>query len=227
MRRQRVDGIETRARLLEAACAVFSAHGFWKASLAEICEHAHANIAAVNYHFGSKDALYVEAWKCAFERSIRTHPPDGGVLSTASAEERFHGRIVALLRRLADPDNPAFDIMHQEMGNPTGLLSKAMHESIEPIREDFCLLIREMLGDCVDEQTVRLCQMSVTAQCFSPMIRERRRNAHSSKEHSFSDRPFVANIDLLAEHIARFSLGGLKALAVENSCSKTLKETSL
>jgi len=72
-RRPRKDAQETRQRLLEAAAEVFAQKGFWEATHAEICAKARANTAAVNYHFGSKENLYVEAWKHAFERSLQAY----------------------------------------------------------------------------------------------------------------------------------------------------------
>src|SRR3954469_3463810 len=54
----REDGAQTRQQLLEVAGQVFAEHGYARATSREICERAGANIAAVNYHFGSKDGLY-------------------------------------------------------------------------------------------------------------------------------------------------------------------------
>ena len=52
---------QTRSRLLEAAREIFSQCGFQGATVREICRRADANVAAVNYHFGSKDGLLAEA----------------------------------------------------------------------------------------------------------------------------------------------------------------------
>ena len=51
----------TKARLLEAAGEEFAEKGFELARVRAICERAGANLAAVNYHFGDKEQLYVEA----------------------------------------------------------------------------------------------------------------------------------------------------------------------
>lgn len=48
---------DTKERLLDAAEALFAAEGFHNASLRAITGAADANLAAVNYHFGSKEAL--------------------------------------------------------------------------------------------------------------------------------------------------------------------------
>ena len=54
---------DTRQRLLEAAGEIFAEKGFRAATVREICGRAGANLAAVNYHFGDKERLYVAAVK--------------------------------------------------------------------------------------------------------------------------------------------------------------------
>ena len=48
---------ETRTRILDAAEELFMQHGFEATSMRLLTAKAGANLAAVNYHFGSKDAL--------------------------------------------------------------------------------------------------------------------------------------------------------------------------
>ncbi len=49
--------IDTKTRILEAAERLFLQHGFASTSMRLITAEAEVNLAAVNYHFGSKDAL--------------------------------------------------------------------------------------------------------------------------------------------------------------------------
>jgi AcrR family transcriptional regulator len=59
-RRARRDyGAETRNQLVEAALDVFGRLGFEGASTREIAKAARANLAAIVYHFGGKEALHV------------------------------------------------------------------------------------------------------------------------------------------------------------------------
>ncbi|PKO56955.1 MAG: TetR family transcriptional regulator, partial [Betaproteobacteria bacterium HGW-Betaproteobacteria-21] len=53
---------ETRDRILDAAEGLFVEHGFEATSMRMITSRAGANIAAVNYHFGTKDALIQEVF---------------------------------------------------------------------------------------------------------------------------------------------------------------------
>jgi len=56
---------DTKSRLLTAAGELFAELGYEGATARQICERAGVNIAAINYHFKSKEHLYVEAVKAA------------------------------------------------------------------------------------------------------------------------------------------------------------------
>lgn len=53
---------ETRDRILDAAERLFAEHGFDGTSLRQITDAAGVNLAAVNYHFGSKEDLYAQVF---------------------------------------------------------------------------------------------------------------------------------------------------------------------
>lgn len=59
--------VDTRESLLEAAESLFSEHGIQAASLRAITQQAGANLAAVNYHFGSKEGLV----RAVFSRRLK------------------------------------------------------------------------------------------------------------------------------------------------------------
>ena len=53
----------TKDRILGAAEELFAQYGFAGTSLRQVTSHADVNIAAVNYHFGSKDNLVNEVFR--------------------------------------------------------------------------------------------------------------------------------------------------------------------
>ncbi len=57
---KRSDGQETRDRIITCAGKLFAQNGYYKTTGKSICEAAGVNLAAINYHFGSFDALYIE-----------------------------------------------------------------------------------------------------------------------------------------------------------------------
>jgi len=96
----RKDGIDTRERILKAASEVFAKKGYRNTTVAEIYRRAGSNVASVNYHFGSKDALYVVVWRNAFEEALKAYLPDGGLPPDAPAEQCLHTLIYSALHRI-------------------------------------------------------------------------------------------------------------------------------
>ena len=74
----RSDGLESRARLLQAALRLFAEKGFAKTSTREIALAAQANIAAISYYFGDKAGLY---------RAVLTDPTGGPDADAAVFEQ--------------------------------------------------------------------------------------------------------------------------------------------
>jgi AcrR family transcriptional regulator len=224
MRKARIDGQETRRQLLLSAGEVFAVRGFRGATMAEICRKAKANTAAANYHFGNKETLYVESWRFGFEQSLRIYPPDGGVPAGAPAEERLRGRILAIMRRIVDPRSHALDVVYKESANPTGLLAGVIQTALEPILQGFISVIRELLGPGAEEQMVLLCLMSIRAQCFGPLMRERRRRLDAKGLLTYSQDPVMEDVETLADHVTRFSLAGIRAVREQILCAQDRQE---
>ena len=203
------DKPDTRQRVLDSAVAIFAEKGFRDATIHEICEQAEANIAAVNYYFGSKENLYAEAWRAAFRRSVEAHPRDGGVPASAPPLERLRGRIRSLIMEMADANNQSFTIAQKEMANPTDLLREVQRECLEPLRAETAALVRELLGPRATEQQAQFCEMSIMGQCFGMARWARaRREELPPGAPAFS----AANADAYAEHVVRFSLAGIRAV---------------
>ena len=52
--------VATRKRLIDATARLFAEHGYNGLTMRSVALEANANLAAANYHFGSKDALVLE-----------------------------------------------------------------------------------------------------------------------------------------------------------------------
>lgn len=99
--------IDTKERLLDAAERLFAQRGFAATSLRDITAEAQANLASVNYHFGSKEALL----DAVFER--RLVPVNDERLTLLDEYELAAGkRSVSLQRLLWAFLAPPFRHMH-------------------------------------------------------------------------------------------------------------------
>lgn len=91
-RAQRDRGAETRQRLIEAALDISGRFGFEGATTRQIADQAGANLAAINYHFGSKEALHVAVAEHIATRIIGLVGP---VLMAVDSTETFATREAA------------------------------------------------------------------------------------------------------------------------------------
>ena len=93
----REDGEVTRRHILETAVRLFAEHGYADTTSKMICKEAGVNIAAVNYHFGSRDDLYRAVLEDVHEHivnertlPISTIPRAGTPASGLTSSLRLH-----------------------------------------------------------------------------------------------------------------------------------------
>ena len=196
---------KTRLRLLEAAREVFSEHSFQGATVREICRRADANVAAVNYHFGSKDELLAEALN--FSPLAALQKANLSLSECPRVRLRLFLRDFMLL--LLDEKNHSSQcrIMARELADPTPALDKIVREAIAPLHKFLGQLVREIVGDKVSEAELRRCVHSIVGQCLfyrhsHPVLqRLHPRLRYDRKE-----------IEAIGEHIAEFSIAGISYL---------------
>ncbi len=199
---------KTRDRLLTAASRIFAEQGFQESTIADICERAETNIASVNYHFGDKETLYLEAWRYAFNQELDNHPSNGGVAEDAPAEQRLAGRIRSLIARVADQNSYSFAIINKEMAQPTRLLADILEKEINPQRLKMLALLKECLGQAATEQHIHYCHTSIMGQCFQLLRLKHMKNAQNFP-HYPSD---LSDSKAFADHVVQFSLAGIQAI---------------
>src|SRR3990170_6104794 len=90
----------TESRLLEAAGEIFAEVGYRAATVRQICEKAGANIAAVNYHFGDKEGLYMAVLRSVPDAHAEKYPAAHGLKPGASAAQKLSAYIQSLLHRV-------------------------------------------------------------------------------------------------------------------------------
>ena len=88
--------IDTRSRILDVAEDLFAERGLDRVSIRDITREAKVNLAAINYHFGSKDDLIV----AVFER--RVVPVNDARLAALDALEKAAGKRSAKLEDILE-----------------------------------------------------------------------------------------------------------------------------
>lgn len=207
----RKDGVESSKKLLKAAAKVFAQKGYNKTTVEEVCKEAGSNIAAVNYHFGSKDELYRAVWKNAFEEAMKIYPPDGGLAEDVPAEEKLRALIYSNLHRMLDEGKLGFagQILLREMAEPTKAVEQIFHDVIFPLHEITHTVIKELLGESATEQNINFCEMSIVHQCVAiGFVRGKENLPPFLREEKMTP----TFIDELAEHITIFSLAGIRVI---------------
>ena len=199
--------VDTRQRLLDAARAVFAEHGYRHATVREICQRAGANVAAIHYHFGDKEALYLELFRELGSQLLQRYPPNLGLGADASVDERLFAFVHSFLLRILGDDAATSPgrLFAREMVEPTPVLDQMVEEIVRPLFKHLCGIVAELLGPSATPDEIVLCARSVVAQCVfyqhSRPVIERL----STPEPCTPER-----IRALAEHITRFSLEGLR-----------------
>lgn len=203
-------GAATRDRLLAAAIELFAARGFEDVTVREICDLARANIAAVNYHFRDKLGLYLAVLGTAIDHMRDTSDLTKRVSADSSPEQRFRHYVRTYLHRLTATDGPAswiHRLLRHETSKPTPAATEIFERAIRPRLEYLSGVVAELIGCAPSDPRVARCVMSVQAQCL--MYRpDPFRDAVSSRWPVRS-----GSTDTIADHIAEFSLAGIRATA--------------
>jgi len=140
---------DSRTSILLAAGRIFAEKGFQGTTIRQICEEAGVNIAAVNYHFGDKEHLYIEAVH-------RAHQPENGPEELLSWPEgtppaiKLRDYIRSMLTRMLGKRAPwQRQLMMREMLDPT----VACRELVQKyIRARFGQL-QDILGEILPPET--------------------------------------------------------------------------
>jgi len=209
----------TRDRLLDAAEDLFARKGYAAASVRGIVAAAGCNLAAVNYHFGSKRNLYREVFRrrlsvmreqrlAAVARATRAGNHGDSALETTLLE--FAHAFLAPLREDPEARRP-LRLMLREIVDP--LLPKDFFETelIVPVNRALSAAVAEAAPE-LSKQEVQLCVQSFLGQLLHAM--HARRVAVVDVEEAADP---LTTADLV-EHTVRFTVAAIGRLREEGRC---------
>ena len=207
---------DTKDRLVAAASTLFAAHGFHGTTVRDIAERAGANVAAGNYHSGSKKALYLEVLRAQFAevraqlaaRGASPQPAELGRLGRPALVRVLRARVKVMLEMLIGPPPGLHGtLMQREMVDPSEAMPVIVGEFIRPMFEEMYAIVAHLEPD-LDRRSVERCVHSIIGQgLFYKFTRPALLEMLAVEEYP---RSLAAE---LTEHITEFSLGGLAQLA--------------
>jgi AcrR family transcriptional regulator len=194
---------ETRQRLLDAAGATFADKGLKAATVRDICRQVDVNIAAVNYYFGKKEQLYVEAVKlahCSREFTPTDWPP--GTTPAVKLRHFIH----QMLTHMLDGNRPDWHarLMMREMAEPTAACAAVVEAYIRPMAAQLMGIVSEILPPGTDPVDMHLACFSIVAQCLYHRV-HKPVTLQLVGPNEFA----TYDVERLTDHITNFSLAAL------------------
>ncbi len=207
---------ETKRRLIAAASELFAERGFHGTTVRDIAARARVNLAASNYHYGSKKALYLQVLRAQFA-AVRAELTRGG--ATAPADElarRSRSELEDLLRArgkvmldllIGPPPGLHGTLMQREMTDPSEALPVIVEEFILPMVREIEHIVAQ-LAPGLGRREVERCVFSIVGQALFY------RFTMPATLRLWGRRTYPRGCARqLAEHITEFSLGGLERLS--------------
>jgi AcrR family transcriptional regulator len=194
-------------RLLDVAEKLFCERGFDGTSVRDLTRAADCNIAAVNYHFGSKDQLYRQMFQRHMERVFTVHRKNiGSVMSgpNPTLEKLLETLIRTALEALAEHNGkiPMLKLMIRETLNPQLREEFVELGIVKEFLQQICNAIKKLLPG-LDEEKAMLCVYSLEGLVIHPML--------------FSDFYYEMTPELkieeLIQHIVKFAAEGIRKAA--------------
>ena len=207
-RASRPDGAATRQHLLDTAGQVFAERGFADATSKEICERAGTPMASVNYHFGSREALYEAALVEAHRHVVGLEELEALTAGLSDPREKLRtvlDRFVGLSTSAGTPWG--FMVMLREVLSPSAAIPALIEKAVRPKAAFMLGLIGEVLGLNPKAPAVQRAVMFAVLPCVAMMV--------APKQMQAALLPAVMkDKDALAEDFVRFVMAGLDALAI-------------
>ena len=199
----------TKERLLNEAEALFAQKGYDAVSVREITTAAHCNLAAVNYHFGSKQNLYLEVFRARwvprarrlqeyFRKSLAAQDSPSPTAVAQALAEAF------LMGPLSDEERHRHhQLMVRELGQPTEAFELVAKQVMRPFFKELADTLRPVIPEGLGEERLILNILSIFSMVLYFNFARVAVTRITGREY---DSGFKAR---LVEHIAEFSLKGL------------------
>jgi len=206
-RGQRADGEMTRARILHAAGELFAVTGYAETTSKAIASRAEVDVASINYHFGSRSGLY-QAVLVEAHNQLVTYADLQKIAASASPPldklKVLIGQLVS--HATAQPQGWYLHVLARELLAPSSHLQLLFQEVLRPKLSVILLILSDITKIPLGDPALTRCLISVAAPCLMLLV-----GGHNVPGPLQETRQMPR--DEVVEHLYRFSLGGLEAIA--------------
>lgn len=209
---------KTQIKIIEAAEIEFAEMGYAGASIREITNRAGVNIAAINYHFGSKETLYKEMVLYHIEpiNAVRMELLDEALAKNESKplplEQVVDIIVRPLLSTLISESCNKFHFMRamgKGMGEERDFMKDIQKDLLKDILPKFISAISDSLGNPHFEK-IAYGMHFLTCSIVGAMMQHTRLGIVSGGQIDLND------VDGLVDHLVAFISAGLKAVSEVN-----------
>jgi AcrR family transcriptional regulator len=213
----------TRQRLLEAAGQLFAEKGFDRTTSKEVTELAGTNIAAVNYHFGGFDGLYVAVLDEASSMIMSSAEMMAALAAIRTPKAKLRAFLTPFVHVLLGPASSTWRlrVIVREMNSPT--LAPGSKQEKERLQKTLLLkgIVSEIMNLPEDHPAVARGCVSVLSPCFLLLVSDRSMLKRNYPQFGLQ----LEDAAGLVDHLVLFSLAGLKATAREVQREKARKQS--
>ena len=209
--------VDTRERILDAAERLFMAHGYEGTSMRQITGEAGVNLAAVNYHFGSKESLMQEVFRRRLDwlneermRVLDAYEKDAGgnALKPSQIVDGFFGTLL----RLADDDQHGgmtfLRLLGRTLTEPSEFIRTFLAHEYKPVMDRYKEELFRALPEVPKAEIVWRFHFMLGATSYAIAGTDALRlvTDWQIEEEDSTDR-----LDRLVPRLMSFLLGGLRA----------------
>ena len=199
---------KTQLDIIDAAGPLFAEQGYKATTISQICKASGANQAAVSFHFGGKEQLYVALVRRAYQIGLEQVPVPQWAPGTP-ASQRMHDFVLAFLRRCVADREPRWpcQLIMREVIEPTAACEEFVEGYVRPNVVLLQTILTDLLPAGFPESRFRLIAGSIIGQCLHYRVARHVIRLIEHEEVRYDEE----HLQGLADHITAFTLAALGA----------------
>lgn len=172
-RSRRSDGDATRAHIFDVAGQLFAEKGYANTTSKEICERAKTNIAAINYHFGSRDQLYLSLLEKAHDHYVGDTYFSKMEQEQITSREKLGKVIDDMVEKALADEGWYTRVLARELLDPTSALNKQIYQSAMKKMGVLLDILSDITGIPTTDNRLLQCVLHVMAPCAILLLTKR------------------------------------------------------